>query len=183
MKAAVSVMRFALKNDITKEDGWVSLDIEAPPPPGSAPDYKDTVKGRIVLTNAGEAITAEGWLHTTATMQCSRCAKLHSVDIRITVAEECVLEELDSPEAYMGGESDDSPIPILNGDEIDLSELVRQLLNLYLPPRSLCMPDCKGLCATCGQDLNEGTCDCAGTQIDPRLAALADLQLDTDSDD
>ena len=90
-------MRFARKNDITKEDGWVNLDLEAPPPPGSAPEYQDTVRGRIVLTNAGAAITAEGWLHTTARMQCSRCANLHSVDVRITVAEECALEEIDSP--------------------------------------------------------------------------------------
>lgn len=176
-------MRFSLDKNITKQGGWVDVDIEAPPPPGSASDYQDAVRGRIVLTNTGKVITAEGWLQTTATMQCGRCAKPHPVDIRIQVADECVLAEIDSPDAYCDKWADVSSIPIRNGDQIDLSELVRQLLNLHLPPRSLCRPDCRGLCATCGQDLNEGDCTCSESPGDPRLAALARLRPESEPDD
>ncbi|HEY4723433.1 MAG TPA: YceD family protein, partial [Anaerolineae bacterium] len=36
-------------------------------------------------------------------------------------------------------------------------------------------PDCKGLCIQCGQNLNEGPCGCANTEVDPRLATLKTL--------
>jgi len=39
----------------------------------------------------------------------------------------------------------------------------------------LCRPDCAGLCPECGQNLNEGVCDCARDTIDPRLAVLRSM--------
>ncbi len=48
---------------------------------------------------------------------------------------------------------------------------------LSLPTRILCRPDCKGLCPTCGSNLNEGTCDCTHETVDTRWAALAELRL------
>jgi uncharacterized protein len=47
-----------------------------------------------------------------------------------------------------------------------------------------CKPDCKGLCAQCGQNLNEGQCDCDAEPIDPRLAPLRALleQMEDDED-
>ncbi len=98
----------------------------------------------------------------------------------IEINEECALRDIDEPQAYQGTDTQGNPIPVLNGKEIDLSELVRQLLNLHLPPRSLCKPDCAGLCPNCGQDLNEGTCDCEARKGDPRLAPLRALWPQSD---
>ena len=39
----------------------------------------------------------------------------------------------------------------------------------------LCKPDCKGICPTCGRDLNTGTCDCDNFVPDPRMAAIKDI--------
>jgi uncharacterized protein len=41
--------------------------------------------------------------------------------------------------------------------------------------RSLCRPDCRGLCIECGKNLNEGPCDCVVESIDSRLAELKEL--------
>jgi uncharacterized protein len=49
------------------------------------------------------------------------------------------------------------------------------MLVLGVPARSLCRPDCRGLCPSCGQDLNQTACDCSAQEIDPRLEALRDL--------
>lgn len=46
------------------------------------------------------------------------------------------------------------------GFELDLSQMVHDLVLLALPPVPLCRPECKGLCATCGADLNLGPCAC-----------------------
>ena len=56
---------------------------------------------------------------------------------------------------------------------IDLVNRVRDAIALELPLRVFCRQDCKGLCSTCGQNLNESDCDCSAEQIDPRWEALA----------
>jgi len=168
-------MRLTLEANITQECGWVEAAICAPPPAGSAPEFQGTVTGAIVLTNTGAALRAEGRLQTQVTLSCSRCTKEHTVPVDIEVGEECTLQDIDQPQAYQETEDAESRIPILNGNQIDLSELVRQLLNLHLPSRSLCQPDCAGLCPHCGQDLNEGSCSCPPEAADPRLAPLHEL--------
>ena len=56
-----------------------------------------------------------------------------------------------------------------------LEDVVREQVLLSLPGRTLCREDCKGLCPRCGQNLNQGSCDCEDRTVDPRWNALADL--------
>ena len=58
---------------------------------------------------------------------------------------------------------------------MDLDELIRTDILLELPTKFLCKEDCKGLCPTCGKNLNEGACNCQTHQIDPRLEVLKQL--------
>ncbi|MGI5970862.1 MAG: YceD family protein [Oscillospiraceae bacterium] len=79
-------------------------------------------------------------------------------------------------DATVSEQSDgDSPdiIP-LEGDLVDLDEAARTAFILSMDSKTLCKPDCKGLCPTCGADLNKGPCSCK-PEIDPRLAKLADF--------
>ncbi len=59
-----------------------------------------------------------------------------------------------------------------------LEDVVREQVLLSLPDRSLCQPDCKGLCPHCGENRNETSCSCESKQSDPRWAALAGLRTD-----
>lgn len=45
-------------------------------------------------------------------------------------------------------------------DVVEPVENVRELLIVEHPLVHLCKASCKGLCAQCGIDLNEGTCNC-----------------------
>ena len=58
---------------------------------------------------------------------------------------------------------------------IDIMSLVRQTLALTEDIQFLCKPDCKGLCAQCGKNLNDGKCDCLTDRTDPRLEVLKQL--------
>ena len=60
----------------------------------------------------------------------------------------------------------------LGHDRVDLEPLARESLILDLPLAPLCRDDCRGLCPTCGADLNQGACDCPVETVDPRWAAL-----------
>ena len=65
---------------------------------------------------------------------------------------------------------------IESGVEIDVDEIVREQILLAVPARVLCVEDCKGICATCGTDLNAGDCNCESQDVDPRWAALKSLR-------
>jgi len=56
-----------------------------------------------------------------------------------------------------------------------LEDVLREQVLLSLPARTLCQPDCKGLCPRCGQNRNEIACSCDTGPSDPRWGALADL--------
>jgi len=45
---------------------------------------------------------------------------------------------------------------------VDVTGAVREELALALATFPLCREDCKGLCPTCGDDLNQGPCGCGG---------------------
>ena len=68
-------------------------------------------------------------------------------------------------------ENEDENLFLLHGNDADLDEIVTTAFVLNMDPKMLCSPDCKGLCPTCGKDLNDGPCDCR-PEMDPRLAAL-----------
>src|ERR1035437_8702213 len=59
-------------------------------------------------------------------------------------------------------------------DSLALEDVLREQVLLALPVRTLCKPDCKGLCPRCGADRNSQACTCVGG--DPRWEALADLR-------
>jgi uncharacterized protein len=47
--------------------------------------------------------------------------------------------------------------------KIDLDPDIRDEIILDYPLKPLCRPDCKGLCAKCGKNLNQGGCSCGTT--------------------
>ena len=72
--------------------------------------------------------------------------------------------------------ADETEIGYYEESGLELNDVVREQVLLSLPSRTLCKPDCKGLCPRCGQNLNQATCECNSTeQHDPRWAALAAL--------
>ncbi|MBW1810748.1 MAG: DUF177 domain-containing protein [Deltaproteobacteria bacterium] len=58
------------------------------------------------------------------------------------------------------------------GDNIDLTKILREQIILALPMYPRCKEDCRGLCSACGANLNERECGCNRGEIDPRWAAL-----------
>jgi uncharacterized protein len=74
-------------------------------------------------------------------------------------------------------ELEDADEEVFDGKTIDLDPIVREQVLLALPMNAVCREDCKGLCAQCGQNLNEKQCGCEQKVIDPRLAPLMNIKL------
>lgn len=77
-----------------------------------------------------------------------------------------------------GGEvgGDDLTTAFYRDDQIDLVQLIREQILLAIPMKPLHSEACRGLCATCGANLNETTCECRTEWIDPRLSPLLNLK-------
>jgi len=71
------------------------------------------------------------------------------------------------------GEEPDEELVIGDDHVLRLDEAVRQELEAAVPVQMLCREACAGLCPRCGQDLNEGSCQCEPEQ-DARWQALRD---------
>ena len=61
-------------------------------------------------------------------------------------------------------------------DSLALEDVLREQVLLSLPVRTLCKPDCKGLCPRCGENRNSQACNCDEGPSDPRWQALAGLR-------
>ena len=105
-------------------------------------------------------------LTTTLHCICDRCGEAYDADK--TTRYDCVLAE-----ARESDESDD--IILLDNDEVDVEELARDAFILDMDTKFLCSEDCRGLCPTCGKNLNEGPCGCREDSGDPRMDVLRRL--------
>lgn len=99
-------------------------------------------------------------------MPCNRCME--------ETLKHCVLPIEHTLVRTLHEEDNDSYIQVEN-ESIDLDELFYSDIILELPSKYVCKEDCKGLCPTCGKNLNDGPCTCSRNQIDPRLEVLKKL--------
>ena len=108
----------------------------------------------------------DGQVETNARLRCGRC--LAEFDREKQAPVSGVL----SADAEASDRDDVFP---LEGTIADLDEIATTCLMLSMDMIDLCHPDCRGLCPTCGKDLNEGPCACGQKAIDPRLSPLMAL--------
>ena len=111
--------------------------------------------------------------------ECARCLApvdgVFSLDFERTVTTEGTIDE-DKLEELA------DEYVVLNGNELDVDEPLREELLLGFPTRLLCSDDCEGLCPKCGRPKREGDCGCVLKEIDPRLAVLKNF-FDKDQDE
>jgi uncharacterized protein len=69
----------------------------------------------------------------------------------------------------------ETEIGYYENSSLALEDVLREQVLLALPPRTLCQPDCKGLCPRCGENRNLTACSCDTAPADPRWEALAGL--------
>ena len=117
------------------------------------------------VRNMAGALSLEGTAETTLELACDRCLKPFVRELALPVST-LLAEELEDEE--------NDEIVLLEDGAVDLDEVFTTALVLSMDAKHLCSEDCKGLCPTCGADLNQGPCGCR-KEPDPRFAALAQL--------
>lgn len=119
-----------------------------------------------------EGILVTGRAAAAVTFECSRCLTEFPSEIGVELC-----ELFAGPGHEPQPEEDAYEV---KGTEVDLEPMLRDALVLALPLNPVCSLDCKGYCAGCGQNLNEGECTCSSDDVDPRWAGLEDLRAKLD---
>jgi uncharacterized protein len=131
---------------------------------------------RMSHYRSGMELFFQGSLSADVTATCARCAEEFSVtsnrDFRFVLAPKSV--------GNLSGRdlsAEDLEFSLYDGEEVDVSPLIREQLLLALPTRPLCQEGCRGLCPQCGTNLNLKSCGCSAQSLDPRFEALRALKL------
>lgn len=74
--------------------------------------------------------------------------------------------------------ADETEIGFFKGEGLFLADVLIEQVLLAIPMKVICRSDCRGLCPSCGANLNHEECRCETHATDPRLAPLARLKQD-----
>ena len=91
----------------------------------------------VFATKVDEELVVRAGIHCPLRLDCARCLEAFAS----TVTADAIFSYTVRP-----------------GDIVDITDDVRQEIILAYPMVPVCQPDCKGLCLTCGQNLNHGPC-------------------------
>ena len=119
-------------------------------------DFSEPIEYDLRLMPVGTSQDAllRGTVSTVIHAVCDRCGE----PTTLAIAENNVIHEYEKA----------------MGRIIDLTDDVREDILSVLPARFLCRDDCKGLCPYCGQNLNEGTCQCRPPVLEDDSDATGD---------
>lgn len=147
-------------------DGALAPDDAIWMPEDTRPDSPLQVTGR--LSGAGHGrFYFHGRFQGTVTLECRRCL----VPVTVAVANEAAaifsdaeIEDGDDPDVFALAEG---------GRMVDIRPAIREQWLLDVPSFAECRAECRGICPTCGADLNAGTCSCVPAPDSRRHALRA----------
>lgn len=131
------------------------------------------LEGKTVKATGIVVVT--GRLTGTVEIDCDRCLEPMQRPVDIALDLEFVPNQQTADQTNLELHLEDMKRDAIDGSEIDLVDIAREQILLDLPQQFFCSENCKGLCEKCGTNLNLKGCDCEDNEIDPRWAALKNL--------
>jgi uncharacterized protein len=147
-----------------------SIEIDLP----NARVVSDIVLNGELLKSAAST-TLKGKLSGALELDCDRCLEPQQRPMEVELDLEFVPESNFGAESNLELRGDDLKLDAIPDDHIDTAQIAREQILLDIPQQFFCREDCQGLCQKCGANLNETDCGCSETEIDPRWAALKNL--------
>ena len=120
----------------------------------------------------GDEIRFRGHLHVEVQALCDRC--LGKVQIPV----ENDLDLAYRPMATIARQEEvevsasEHEVGFFSGPGVELVDVVTEQVNLAIPMKIVCRPDCRGLCPTCGVNRNLEECHCTNDYHESPFTAL-----------
>jgi uncharacterized protein len=139
------------------QEYWSAPALVFEAPPRAELRLSAATEGRLHLT---------GYLASRLRLECRRCLEgmTWPLEVDLDLWFDASLEPWDEADGVFGFDAGEATL--------DIARPLREEVLLALPEYPVCREDCRGLCPTCGRNLNENECDCTVEEIDPRWAVL-----------
>jgi uncharacterized protein len=130
------------------------------------------IRGSVKLFRTSDGLWVTATLESSLPCTCSLCLEEYTQPIELVIDEE----------TQSAGALEEDAVERLRIDDdiLNLTEAVRQYLEIAPPMKPLCSPGCKGICPGCGANLNDGACGCEAGPRDPRWEALLTMAASGD---
>jgi uncharacterized protein len=114
--------------------------------------------GEVRIDRTGQGVRLRGRIEAQADLVCSRCLLNFTDTLAVDLDEEFALGSESQPH---GGELGPQDFVQWVGPDhrLDVTEVVRQHLQIAVPMAPLHRLDCRGLCPVCGANWNERICE------------------------
>jgi uncharacterized protein len=145
---------------------------------GDALQQMEQLEWVASVERAGTEIRVAGSLKVAIEQICSRCLEparielLKPFDLYFGQRDELMFDEDDEIELS----ERDTRTAFFSGTQLAIGDILREQVLLGLPMKPLCRPDCKGLCPSCGTNLNSNACDCPKPRFGHHIDTLLQLK-------
>lgn len=123
----------------------------------------------LTLVRAGEQVsmTGGGYFHFHPT--CDRCLKVFDLDQQLPIhllftprerLASAAAERAAAAREEVELTVEDLDVGSYEGRKLDVETVIAEQIALAQPMQWICSTECRGLCSTCGADLNAGPCRC-----------------------
>ncbi len=137
--------------------------------------FESEAQVALNLSREGSTVYVEGVANSSFVSSCSRCVEPSETKLRTPIK---IQFKPKSERAAVGEQDEDLEISYYLGKEVELASVVVDFIKLDIPFSVLCAESCKGLCAKCGENLNNENCDCSIEKTgDSPFAVLQGLKL------
>jgi uncharacterized protein len=144
--------------------------------------FSAPINTTLNVSRIGDMIDVKGKLETTVHLSCSRCLNEYETALKsrfnLTYVNHLPVEPEDVEPKEIEITAQEMGLIYFQGEEINLQDGIQEQVVMAFPIRALCREECKGLCAACGADLNQGDCGCDRKPVSNKFAVLKNLKLD-----
>jgi len=116
-----------------------------------SPDFEiNNLNGTAHISRTPQGLLVEAEFSGSLTQECVRCLEEYAQPLHTKFSELY---------AFRYRRNTESDLYVPEDGQIDLAPLAHDYLMLEMPIKSICRPDCKGLCSVCGENLNVTICE------------------------
>jgi len=132
--------------------------------------FLEPVHAEAEIYKTGEEVLVKGKIIARLRFVCCRCLTPFEFSVDSDFNLVFFPEEMDVIKEQL--EEEDMDKLFYDQSGIDIDGVILEQLNLTIPLRPLCAPDCQGICPVCGKLLKKGSCSCTSGETDHRLEKL-----------
>jgi len=131
----------------------------------------------VKVSKAADKFLVDGTLSGGVKVRCDRCLEPFDLELKSEFNVYLVVNPSGPSEEEVELLDEDMEVEFLEGETIDLDDVVRQQIYLCVPMKCVCKSDCRGLCPQCGANLNVAPCSCKSGSGHPVFSKLEILKF------